>query len=68
MIIRFPGYIHPERGVYYHAGKRYKGFKDMLRDLTDEEIASTTAWHIKRGLGTGSLEAALLMNPKLRQA
>ena len=27
-----------------------------------------TAWHIKRGLGTGSRQAALLMNPQMRQA
>ena len=68
MIIRFPGYLHPEKNSFWHAGKHYRDLKTMLRDLTEDEIAKMTAWHLKRGLGKGSWQAALLLNPKLRQA
>jgi len=67
-VIRFPGYLHPDRNSYWHAGKHYKAFADLLNDLTEQEIAKMTAWHIKRGLGTGSRQAAMLMNPEMRQA
>ena len=51
MIIRFPGYLHPEKNSFWHAGKHYRDLKTMLRDLTEDEIAKMTAWHLKRGLG-----------------
>jgi hypothetical protein len=68
MILKYPGYIHPKKDSFWHAGRHYKTFEALVRDLTEDEIGKMTAWHIKRGLGVGNRVAALLMNPKLRQA
>jgi hypothetical protein len=59
MIVKFPGYIHPTKDSFYHAGKRYQTLEAMVRNLTEEERDKTTAWHIKRGLGAGRWAAAL---------
>jgi hypothetical protein len=67
-VLRFPGYLHPDRNTYWHAGKRYKAFSDLLSELTEDEIAKMKTWHIKRGLGMGSRQAAMLVDPKMRQA
>ena len=47
-IIKFPGYLHPERKLYLHAGRRYTEFKALLADLSEAEIARMTKWHLKR--------------------
>jgi hypothetical protein len=66
-IVRFPGYLHPDRKSYYHACKHYTAFKDLLADLSESEIARMAAWHLKR-VGPGNWHAMALTNPKLRQA
>jgi hypothetical protein len=55
IIIKFPGYLHPERKVYLHAGRRFTDFKDMVRGLSDSEAACLTKWHLKR---TADFQAA----------
>jgi hypothetical protein len=66
-IIKFPGYLHPEKKLFLHAGRRFTDFKAMVRGLSEVEIARMTEWHLKR-LGGGNWHAALLTNSKLRQA
>ena len=66
-IIRFPGYLHPDRKSYWHACKHYTAFKDLLSDLSDAEIGCLTKWHMRR-LGPANWQATLLINPKMRQA
>jgi hypothetical protein len=58
-IIRFPGYLHPDRKSYYHGCKHYTAFQDLLADLTEIELARLTTWHMKR-LGPANWQAVLL--------
>ena len=44
-VIKFPGYLHPNRKSYWHACKHYTAFKDLLGDLSEAEIGRMTKWH-----------------------